>query len=86
MKIMSVSSQDMRLRGRCGGFAKAAKYSPDQLTGAARKGFMARFTPTDTCLGEEERQRRARCALKAHMAKLARKSVLSRRRHAESGG
>ena len=74
-----VDSKDMALRGRIGGYARAARYSPDELTGAARRGFMARFEPQDPLLSEGERQRRAQANLKAHMAKLARLSAIKRR-------
>ena len=74
------TSSDMSLRGRIGGYSRAAKYSPDVLTGAARKGFLARFTPTDPLISEEERSRRAQAALNAHMASLARKSAMARRK------
>jgi len=73
-------SRDMALRGRIGGFSKAAKYPADELTRGARAGFLKRFEPTDPNLTETERQRRTECALKAYMAGLARKSALARRR------
>jgi len=69
----------MAARGRIGGFSKAARYPADELTFNARRGFMARFTPTDPDLSPQERQRRAEAALKAYMAKLARKSAMARR-------
>jgi hypothetical protein len=59
------------LRGRIGGFSKAAKHPADQLTTAARRGFMARFQPSDPDLNDDERQRRAQAGLRAHMARLA---------------
>lgn len=73
-------SKDMALRGRIGGYARAAKYSSDELTGAARRGFMARFEPQEQGLSQEERERRTQAALKAHMAKLARLSAIKRAR------
>ena len=72
-------SADMASRGRIGGYARAAKYTPDELTGKARAGFLQRFMPQDPDLSLEERQRRANTALKAHMARLARLSALKRR-------
>ena len=77
---MVEKNMDMSLRGKIGGYAKAARYSPDELTGAARRGFMARFEPQEQGLSQEERQRRAQAALRAHMAKLARLSALKRQR------
>lgn len=71
---------DASLRGRIGGFSKAAKHPADTLTTAARRGFMARFEPSDPDLDEDERRRRTQAALRAHMAKLAYLSSRSRRR------
>jgi len=68
---VSLDHRDAYLRGRIGGYAKAAKHPADELTTAARRGFMARFEPQDPDLDQAERQRRAQAALKAHMAKLA---------------
>lgn len=75
-------STDMALRGRIGGYARAALYTPEELTGKARAGFFQRFeneVDPDRTLPPEERCRRARAALRAHMAQLARKSALKRR-------
>lgn len=77
---MTANNNDMALRGRIGGYAKAAKYSPDELTGAARRGFLARFEPADQSLSPEERQRRTQAALRSHMARLSRLSALARRK------
>jgi len=70
---------DFALRGRIGGYSRAAKYSPEKLTGPARKKFLARFIPDEPGLSEEEKQRRAQAALRCHMAKLARQSALARK-------
>ena len=75
-------SSDMAARGRIGGYARAALYSPEELTGKARVGFLHRFeteVDPDGTLPPEERQRRAKAALRAYMAQLARKSALKRR-------
>ena len=84
-----LDSHDAALRGRIGGFSKAAKHPADTLTTAARRGFMARFEPQDPDLDQAERQRRAQAALKAHMAKLAYLSSKARGRkisgHPEQG-
>lgn len=77
---MTFDSRDMALRGRIGGYSRAAKYPAAELTRGARAGFLKRFEPTDPSLTEQERQRRTECNLKAYMAKLARKSALARRR------
>ena len=79
-----MDSRDMALRGRIGGFARAAKYDSQELTGAARAGFLRRFQPQEQGLSEEERLRRTQSALKAHMAKLARLSALSRRKETKT--
>jgi len=71
-------SADMASRGRIGGCARVAKYSPEQLVGAARRGFLARFEPKEEGLSDEERQRRAQMGLRAHMHRLARLSALKR--------
>lgn len=75
---MTVNS-DMASRGRVGGFVRASRYTPEELTGAARAGFLRRFEPQDQSLSPEERHRRGQAALKAHMARLARLSALARR-------
>jgi hypothetical protein len=76
--VIQRDSIDMRLRGRIGGYSRAAKYNPEQLTGDARRGFFRRFMPEDPTLSEEEKQHRAQAALNAHMAQLARKSAIAR--------
>ncbi len=84
-QLRQTDPQDMAARGRIGGYARAAKYSPEELTGKARAGFVHRFeaeVDPDGTLPPEERQRRANAALRAHMAhmaQLARKSALKRR-------
>ena len=71
---------DMALRGRIGGYARAAKYASNELTGPARSGFMKRFEPQDPSLSPDERLRRTEAALRAHMARLARLSAKARRK------
>jgi hypothetical protein len=70
---------DMASRGRIGGFVRASRYLPEDLTRAARAGFLRTFEPQDPNLSPEERRRRGQAALKAHMARLARLSALARR-------
>jgi len=77
--IATIDNRDMALRGRIGGYAKAARYSPQELTGAARDGFLRRFTPDDDSLSENEKARRTQANLKAHMARLARLSAVKRK-------
>jgi len=71
--------KEMALRGRIGGYARSARYPADQLTARARSGFLRRFEPTDPNLSPQERLRRTKAALKAHMARLARLSAKARR-------
>ena len=86
---MSLDHRDAYLRGRIGGYAKAAKHPADELTTAARRGFMARFEPSEPDLDDAEKQRRTQAALRAHMAKLAYLSSKARGRkisgHPEQG-
>jgi hypothetical protein len=72
---------EMALRGRIGGYAKAARYPPSELTAPARTAFLERFldlVDPDRVLPEAERRRRADAALKAHMARLAYRSAKAR--------
>lgn len=64
----------MGLRGRVGGFTKASRYPPGELTRAARAGLLARFereVDPDRLLPLDERLRRVEAARRAHMARLA---------------
>ena len=87
--LSRLDSHEASLRGRIGGFSKAAKHPTDELTSAARRGFMARFEPSEEGLDDNERRRRTEAALKAHMAKLAYLSSKARGRkisgHSEQG-
>jgi hypothetical protein len=78
-----VLKEERVLRARIGGFAKAARYPRDELTSAARAGFLARFLrqvdEADPSLPEEERLRRADLLLKAHMTRMALISAQRRR-------
>jgi len=74
---------NMATLGRAGGYSKAAKYSPEELTGPARRGFWAKWereVDPEGKLSEAERQRRAQALLKSHMTKLALKSSRKRKR------
>ena len=82
----STGSMEMALRGRIGGYARAAKYSPEELTCQARAGFLRRFeieVDPDGTLPPEERSRRGVADRKAHMAVLAHKSAKARRRRSQ---
>ena len=76
-------SSEMALRGRIGGFVRASRFPSDQLTAAARDGFLSRFehqVDPDNQLSLDERQRRALAARKAYMAQLAYRSAKARAR------
>ena len=69
--------------GRIGGFTKASRYPAEDLTREARRGFLRRFedeVDPGRVLAPEERGRRANAALRAHMARLARLSALTRKK------
>lgn len=71
------------LAGRIGGLIKASRYGANELTQAARDGFLARFdreVDPGGALPPEERRRRAEAARRAHMTRLALRSAQSRRR------
>jgi hypothetical protein len=77
------ANREQALRGRIGGYAKASRYPKGELTRAAREQFLAKFekeVDPEGLLPPEERQRRAKAALRAHMARLAGKSATARRR------
>ena len=76
----------MAARGRIGGYARAAKYGPEELTGPARAAFLKRFEPQDPDLSPEERARRTQAAINAYMAGLSRKSARARRRRPKTPG
>lgn len=80
--MSTIDNRDMALRGRIGGYAKAAKYNSQELTQAARAGFLNRFIPDDDTLTEQERLRRGQANLKAHMNRLARLSAIKRKNRA----
>ena len=79
---MPMTKSERQQRARIGGFALAASRDPRDYTRAARRGFMRRFldqVDPERKLPAAERERRARAALKAHMAGLALKSARKRR-------
>ena len=71
------------LSARIGGLTRAAQYDGREVTANARAGFHARFereVDPDCALPEVERARRAKAAMKAHMARLALASAKARRK------
>ncbi len=81
---MTAPLPDTVLRGRIGAYARWAR-TEDRVaaTEPARSAFMRRFeeqVDPEGLLSEEERLSRAHFAMRAHMADLTRRRVLSRRR------
>lgn len=77
--------EEMARRGRIGAYARLARHDPRELTQPARDAFLSKFereVDPDGTLAPEERQRRAECARKAHMLRLARLSAAARARKA----
>jgi hypothetical protein len=84
-KRRSFDSKEMASRGRIGAAVTASRYDGRALTERARATFLRSFEITvdpDGTLPTEERARRARAAHRAHMLRLARASVIARRRRA----
>jgi hypothetical protein len=68
-----LTPQQRVLRAKIAAYTHVAHSDPKEMTKAARAGFMARFereVDPDGVLSEEERQRRAKAAMRAHMARL----------------
>lgn len=78
---MALTPDQRILRARIGAYALHAKHDARETTRKARVAFLRRFElevdPNGT-LPAPERERRARAALKAHMAALALKSSRAR--------
>jgi hypothetical protein len=71
------------LRARMAAYILHSRYDSKELTAPARRAFNDRFekqVDPDGTLPPAERQRRAEAAKKAYFARLALKSVKSRRR------
>ena len=70
--------------GKIGGLTTSGRYDPRPTMAKARTAFLRRFeleADPDLALPVEERQRRGQALYRAHMARLAAKSALARRRH-----
>ena len=77
-----ITPEEAALRGRIGAYRLHATHDPKQTTAKAREVFLSRFeteVDPDGTLPEDERQRRAEAARKAHFAKLAYLSAKARR-------
>lgn len=69
------------LIGRLGAFVTHSRYEGRDITAKARTAFLTRFTDQvdpNRVLSDEERKKRARMALKAHMTGLAIRSAQAR--------
>ncbi|WP_198152868.1 hypothetical protein [Pseudofrankia sp. DC12] len=74
-----------RLRAQIAANARLAKEDPVQVTAPARAAFLGKFereADPDGTLPPEERARRADCLRRAHMQRLALRSVQARRARA----
>ena len=75
-------------RARAGGYAKAARHSPAELTEAARRGrwasYLRRVDP-NLELPEAERERRAIALRRSEMCLMGAKSAMVRRLKATPG-
>ena len=70
------------MRAKQGGLSCHAKNDSRAIAARARRGFLARFereVDPDGVLTPEERERRAKLAMRAHMAGLALKSSRARK-------
>ncbi len=79
---MVATPTELSLRARIGAYSLHAQRDPRETTKAARRAFLGKFeseVDPDGILPEEERQRRALAARKAHFARLALKSAMARR-------
>jgi len=80
---VALSAAERSLRGRIAAFSQHAKHDTRETTRAARAAFADRFVDQvdpDRKLSPEERSRRAKAAMQAHMARLAFASARSRRK------
>lgn len=72
-----------RAAGRAGGLRNVARHGPDAVSRAARDGWWLRFereVDPEGRLNPTERARRARYAMKAHMAELNLRSIQARKK------
>ncbi len=71
------------MRARLAAYTLHSRVDGAEHTKPAQRGFLAKFerqVDPERQLSEEERQRRAHAALKAHMTRLALRSAKARRR------
>lgn len=78
---------EMSRRGRIGAHVTHSRHDPRELTAPAREALLAKYereVDPEGILDPEERRRRATHARKAHMARIARLSVIARSKAASS--
>lgn len=78
-----LSAEQRSLRARVAAYSRWSQEDPRSGTAPARKTFLSRFAlavDPEGVLPPEERARRAECALKAHMGRLALASARARRK------
>jgi hypothetical protein len=81
--VDSARSQYFATLGKIGASVTHSRWDAEDLTRAATVAQLARFdrqVDPDGTLPEQERTRRAKAALRAHMTRLALRSVEARRR------
>lgn len=82
-RTIEIDPQEMALRGRIGAYVTHSRHDPKETTAKARATFLSKFereVDPDGVLPEDERQRRAEAARKAHFSRLAYESAKVRRR------
>ena len=81
-RTIEIDPQEMALRGRIGAYVTHSRHDPKETTTKARATFLSKFereVDPDGVLPEDERQRRAAAARKAHFSRLAYASAKARR-------
>ena len=79
---LSFDPEEMARRGRIGAHVTHSRHDARELTSPARAAFLTTFekqVDPDGVLPPDERRRRVTHARKAHMARLARLSVLAQK-------
>lgn len=77
-----MTPSERTLRGRLGAYVLHSRHDPRETTAPARRAFLHRFeveVDPNGELPEQERQRRALAARRAHMTRLALRSAQKRR-------
>jgi len=78
-----VTPQERTLRARLGAYSRLAREDAHEMTAPARRSWATKWeqqVDPSGVLAPEERARRARAAMRAHMARLALASAKARKR------